>query len=315
MKAATGPLTVPPLRLEPAYADRDAVWRALIGQGPYPLMSAGSGYEEMMKRAPIMPWFRRSWLAGGKSLDAGIHPLIHDPRFIEAAGRLFDAKTVRPQSLTVNVMAPMEAGARHFDNPAYRGLPAAKTPIWLSMNMGVSGLFDRWAIRIAGILTWFYDGPGGEYEYWPHGPGAPSECERGPFGNVALAGDNDLMLHQVGSFGDAEEFGRNVQLTPRSAIQHAGDSWEIIDGGTPIGTVPHGQVRVSILWRAETFHDEREARAFDEHDDDLDLDTVVTIFSKDLKDRGVSFKEPDDPLRDDAWSAVLAENYLMKAFA
>ncbi len=25
------------------------------------------------------------------------------------------------------------------------------------------------AVRVAGALTWFYDGTGGEYEYWPRG--------------------------------------------------------------------------------------------------------------------------------------------------
>jgi hypothetical protein len=314
MVTATGALTVPPLRLEPAYADRDAVWNTFTRQAPYPLMSAGAGYDQMMKFAPIMPWFRKSWIVGRKIDDTEIEALIPDPRFIDAAGRLFDAKLVRPQSLTVNVMAPMDVGARHFDTPTYRGLPAATTPIWLAMNMGVSGLFDRWAIRVAGVLTWFYEGTGGEYEYWPHGLERPSERERGPFGNTAIVGDNDLMFHQVGAFGDAEEFRNNFQLTPQSTIQPAGKVWEITDGATLIGTLRSDQVRMSILWRAETFRDDREARTFDDHEDDLNLDRVVSIFTEDLKDRGLSFKEPDDPLHDDAWSALLAENYLMKSF-
>ena len=46
--ARTMPVTVPPLRLEPAYADRDAVWRTLLDHAPYPMMAAGAGYSEMM---------------------------------------------------------------------------------------------------------------------------------------------------------------------------------------------------------------------------------------------------------------------------
>jgi hypothetical protein len=162
-------MTVPPLRLDPAYPDRDAVWRNLVDHAPYPLMAAGAGYGEMMKGAPVEPWFRTSWAAGGKTCDAAIETLLDEQRFIEAAGRLFDAQVVRAQSLTVNVMGPMDTGARHFDVPTYRGLPAAKTPIWLPMMMGVSGLFDQWAVRVAGVLTWFYEGTDGEYEYWPYG--------------------------------------------------------------------------------------------------------------------------------------------------
>jgi hypothetical protein len=38
-----------------------------------------------------------------------------------------------------------------------------------------------------------------------------------------------------------------------------------------------------------TFRDERETRAYDEREDDLDLDTVVSIFCDDLADRGIAF--------------------------
>lgn len=306
--------TVPPLRLEPAYSDRDEVWRVLVEHAPYPLMAAGAGYDEMMKWAPIEPWFRTSWAVGGKSCDASIQVMLDDQRFIAAAGRLFGAEVVRPQSLTVNVMGPMDAGHRHVDVPTYRGFSPAKTPIWLPMMMGVSGLFDRWAVRVAGVLTWFYEGTDGEYEYWPSGIDSPSESVTGPFGNVALVGDNDLMFHQVGAIGQAQQFRDSVKLTMQSVIRPGDDGWEIADGATVIGRLPREEVRISLLWRAVTFRDEREARAYDEHADDLDLDTVVSIFGKDLTARGVPFTLPEGPLNDEAWSALLARTYLINAF-
>lgn len=76
MTTGTGPLIVPPVRLEPAYADRDATCRTLVNHAPYPLMAAGAGYAEMMKWAPIEPWFRTSWAVGGKSCDAEIAALL-----------------------------------------------------------------------------------------------------------------------------------------------------------------------------------------------------------------------------------------------
>ena len=42
--AKTAPVTVPPLRVEPAYSDRDAVWRTVVDHAPYPMMVAGAGY-------------------------------------------------------------------------------------------------------------------------------------------------------------------------------------------------------------------------------------------------------------------------------
>ena len=68
--ARTMPVTVPPLRVESAYADRDAVWRTLLDHAPHPMMAAGAGYSEMMGSVPLEPWFRSSWAADGKSADA-----------------------------------------------------------------------------------------------------------------------------------------------------------------------------------------------------------------------------------------------------
>ncbi len=315
--AKLGPVTVAPLRVEPAYADRDAVLRTILDHAPYPMMSAGAGYGEMMELVPLDPWFRTSWAAGLNAVDDSIQALINDPVFIEGAGKLFGARVVRPQALVVNVVGPMAAGYRHADLPTYRGIPP-KTPLWFPMVMGVSGLFERWAVRVAGALTWFYDGTGGEYEYWPHGIDQPSEAERGPFGNVALFGDNDLMFHQVGTIGDAQDFKDRFELTLRSEIRPARDltgGWEITDGTTVIGTLPNDQVRISLLWRAVTFCDEREAQVYDEHEDDLDIDTAVSRFCDDLTERGIDFAPPQDPFKDEAWRSLLTQTYLVGAFA
>ena len=311
--AKTPPVTVPPLRVEPAYSDRDAVWRTVLDHAPYPMMVAGAGYGEMMQFAPLEPWFRTSWAADGNRVDESIRVLLDDPRFIDGAGKLFGAEIIRPQSLVVNVMGPMQTGHRHVDVPTYRGL-SAKVPIWFPMVMGVSGLFDRWAVRVAGALTWFYDGTDGEYEYWPQGIDHRSECERGPFGNVALFGDNDLMFHQVGAIGDAQQFQDRIKLSVQSEIRPGNECWEITDGTSVIGTLPNDQVRISLLWRAVTFRDEREASAYDEHKDDLDVETTVSIFCTDLTERGIDFTPPQDPFDDQAWSTLLTQTYLVNAF-
>ena len=38
------------------------------------------------------------------------------------------------------------------------------------------------------------------------------------------------------------------------------------------------------------------------------------MFCKDLSDRGIDFTPPTDPFKDQAWSAVLPETYLLQAF-
>ena len=99
-----------------------------------------------------------------------------------------------------------------------------------------------------------------------------------------------------------------------SEIGLAADGWGIIDGTSVSGTIKHDKVRASLLWRAETFNDHREARVFDEHQDDLDVDTAVSIFCKDLADRGIAFAPQNDPFNDTAWSTVLGQTYLLSAF-
>ena len=69
--------------------------------------------------------------------------------------------------------------------------------------MGTSGLFEPWRIVEAGVVTWFYDGPGGAYDYWPQGLDGPMRSERPPYWNTSLAADNDRMYHRIGEVGEA----------------------------------------------------------------------------------------------------------------
>jgi hypothetical protein len=304
------PLPVLPITLDVAYADRPGVWQTVIRRSPYPLMAGSKGYGELMGDQPLYPFFRSVWAHDGQAKDAEAHELLHYEPFSEAARSLFSAGVVRPSSLIVNVMGPMEDGGTHVDAPTFRGL-TRETPIWLSVLMGMSGLFDRWTVRVAGVLTWFYDRADGEFEYWPAGLDSPSELVRGPFGNTALVADNDLMSHRVRRIGDASSFNRTVVLTPSSTIYAiGGGQWEIRDGQSVLTVLRNEDVRVSLLWKAMTFADERAAQVYDNHEDDLTLIDIVSIFSADLARRGLRAQEPTDPLRDPAWAKVLAGAYM-----
>ena len=41
----------------------------------------------------------------------------------------------------------------------------APVPATLSGCQGLSGLFESWRVIQVGALTWFYDGPGGNFRY------------------------------------------------------------------------------------------------------------------------------------------------------
>jgi hypothetical protein len=103
--------------------------------------------------------------------------------------------------------------------------------------MGSSGLFEAWHVVRAGAISWFYEGPGGNFDYWPEGLDGPMLTEQPPFGNVALIADNDRMYHRIGAIGDP-----HVELPRMSAaanIQPDGDgNWVILGNGEIRATYP-----------------------------------------------------------------------------
>ena len=81
----------------------------------------------------------------------------------------------------------------------------------------------------------------------------------------------------------------------------------IVDNGQSVATYSPGEVRLSVLWKAEVFADdaaERQATS-----DRLSLDRVMEILTNDLRCRGIEFVEPSDPLKSDVWIAALRGAY------
>jgi hypothetical protein len=297
----------PPLWVSPAYDDRDAVWQRVIAHPPYPIMAGTAGYEEMMS-AFLPPWFRAHWALDGQADDEHAMALLDHEPFVAAAKQLFGAEVVRPATLLVNLMGPMPTGVRHVDTPTFRGLKRSAVPVWLLVCMGASGLFERWSVRVAGALTWFYDREDGEFEYWP-----PDRDEsvvvRAPFGGDAFVSDNDLMAHRVGAIGDHESFAAALNRT--STLEWTGNErWLLRTDGAPIATLERADIRVSLLWKALTFLDAEDAARFDDHRDDLDMATIVATFGDDLAERGVVVEEPVDPFGDAQWIRALTGTYL-----
>jgi hypothetical protein len=158
----------------------------------------------------------------------------------------------------------------------------------------------------AGAIAWFYDGPGGDFDYWPDGLEGAMLTERPPFGNVSILADNDRMYHRIGEVGNAGV--EHPRITAAAQIRPAPDGgWAIVENGDTVAKYPPGNVRLSVLWKAEVFADEvAEAAA---SADMLTFDRVMDILITDLRRRKVAFTEPDDPLKDDGWIAFLRQTY------
>jgi hypothetical protein len=158
--------------------------------------------------------------------------------------------------------------------------------------MGSSGLFEAWRIIEVGAVVWFYEGRGGEYEYWPDGLDGPKLSVRGPLTNTALVADNDRMYHRIGWIG--EPTAKIPAISPVAQIEHTGTDWVISDGGREVHRYSDQQIRISILWKGRV-------RLDVDGEDELTAERIVHVFQSNLVSRGVNVSVPSSPLSDQAW--------------
>ena len=296
-----------PIRIEPAFEDREGIRAMFERYAPYRALAsyAPEGIRDETReeaRRPVLPWFRGDWALGGKPLVEGAELILHNEKFIRAAKAGFGGSRVNPEFVAVNINGPMPACPTHMDNPSFYGATRTDYPLPFLRVMGFSGLFEAWRVVRASTISWFYEGKGGSYDYWPEGLDGPMLSERPPFGNVALCADNDQMYHRVAPTGEG-----NVDLPPMSAsatIQPDGDgNWTIFDNGEVRAIYPSDAIRFSVLWKAEVR--DREWKP-----DNLALDRIMAIFTADLRHRDIDFQVPSGPLTDTAWILMLQRTYV-----
>lgn len=313
-----------PQILDRAFADPERIRSLVPLHAPYwptlryvaneaELHSFGRGSASRPQR--VMPWFRGDWAYGVPLVD-GAQEILANPVFAEAAREVFDAEIVRPQIVYVNLMVAIPfAGPAHIDVPAFRGMDRTNYPVWLLHAMNRSGLFEPWRIDIATSVAWFFEGDGGEFEYWPSGPVEPPQRVSAPLCNRAVVGDNDVMFHRVGPVGAADAElpvgdGVRAELVYEPG---APDPWAVVDDGVPLVRHVDRDVRVSVSWKAEVFADAAEARQRDEHADDIDLSRVVAGFREDLRQRGIEAEWSGDVLSDVGFTSCISEAYPLPA--
>ena len=271
---------------------------------------AGSPRARAGGRGPMVvgPVFRGDW-AYDRPLVPGIEPFFANEAFTAAARELFGGALVRPQIVYANLSLPMPCGdGGHTDIPAFRGVDRTAQPVWLLVTMGRSGLFERWRIPIATAVSWYYDGEGGGFTYWPDGPDA-RPVVRPALTNTAVVGDNDAMFHRVEAIGGTDD-DMVRGLTLDSQLVFAGDgTWTVVDAERELARYPFTQVRISVSWKAQVFRDAEEMRILDEHCDDLTVERVLETFLTDLAARDVEVTRPADPLHDPAFVKSLTKAY------
>jgi len=285
-----------------------ALEQAAITGAPITDSLRNASSQDTTRGLNLNPVFRGYWVLGTPTVD-GVEWILDHEKLHNAARSLHDAEVVRPNEIYAHVVCPEPrvANGAHVDIPNFRGMGRRDYPTWLLVNMRRSGLFDRWHVPVATAVMWFYDGPGGEYQYWADGPDKPPHCTKPPFTNTAVVGENDTMFHQgQPPLCEAEK----PALTMSCALHSEdGSRWAIRDGDALLRSYRRDEVRFALSWSAQVFADELAAQVADEHRDDLDLDTVVERFLADLRGRGIACPVPADPLHGEDWVATIAEAY------
>lgn len=309
-----------PILLDNAFDDPDAVLAMVPRFAPYwPVMRYAAAESELKAmigdsvRYSVEPWFRGDW-AGDAPPVEGVEVVMANPIFLDAARRLFDAEVVVPRGVYLNLMAPMSYQATaHSDIPVFRGIDKPAYPVWLLHVMHRSRLFTRWRVEIATAVSWFFEGEGGEFEYWGEGPDASPQCIEAPLSNRGVVGDNEMMFHRIGAIGVPGApllKGATVDSQLAPVADESGD-WNVMDAGRELMRYRADEIRLSVSWKAEVFADAEAARIRREEADDIGLEQVVDILLQALAEQGVATSRPSDPLHDVVFIDRLKELFPM----
>lgn len=276
---------VMPIRVDGVFDDPGDIRRMVECKGPYRTMASYLPDSAVRGRRAtagegVPPHFRATWAAGGRALVDGAEVILRNPRLLRAASQLFGAEVI-PNTVAVNVSAPMPAGAIHVDVPSFLGADRDRYPMQLLQAMAASGLFEEWLVAEAGAVFWSYEGRGGAYDYWPAGLDGPMRSEHPPFANSALVADNNRMYHRIGWIGDPGA--APPVLSAAAQIRHQADGcWVISDAGTSPVRYEDRDIRISVLWKARVGPGPESAAVAP-----LTLELITEIIGADLTRRGI----------------------------
>jgi len=259
----------------------------------------------------IAPNFRGDWFTHDIHVE-GVAPILENPNFIEAAGKLFGSELVQPCNVYSNItwQLPFDQGQGHTDVPAFLGIDRTQFPTWFLNAMGHSGLFEAERIDIATAVAWFYEGRDGGFTCWPDGPDQPPRVHEGDIFNTAFVGDNDRMYHRVRPVG-ARDDGMLMGISLDTTLEHdGGNRWAIRQDGETRAEIDWSALRISVSWKAYVYRDAEQRRAHQEGRGGLDLDAVLDRFGDDLRSREIAFSPPAEPLRDESFVALLTASYV-----
>ena len=239
--------------------------------------------EELRTLVARTNYFREEY-AYDRPLVEGIEPFLHHEGFYDAAREVFGRPIVEPNIVYANILVPGQELAIHTDVPEFRGVTRRKDPQWLLVAMHHSGLFERWRKPIATGVAWFGNPRGGEFAFYPDGPGAPARSLDVKH-NTAILLDTDSVFHGVDRVIETQR--EMPVMGPQVKLVHERDGrWRTEEKGEVLARYDWDDLRFSVSWKAYCYADEAERRRVLEHTDDLSRKEALDVLIADLRARG-----------------------------
>jgi hypothetical protein len=234
-------------------------------------------------------YLRATYAERGEAVLPGARQVLGHPRLAELARDFFGTACVVPFTVYANVYLPGHGLHVHTDVPSFRGAEHGQLPAWLLVCMHHSGLFERWRIKAATVITYPFVPSrrgGGELTY--HRTRPASEVVVAPSSNSAVVLDAESVFHGVrpvaGELPAGSCHSGRTELVPDGE-----DRWCLRSGETghhERAVLEEDAVRMSISWKAYCFADDSEERSWRDGRDDLPVESVVPRLTELMVERG-----------------------------
>lgn len=295
-----------PLILAENFSSPEEVIATTSGQIP-------EGVELTWDMIGLNPVFRGYLARGGVCFHPELEDCYFNSRFLELVRNYWDCKYAEPETFLFNIQGPTPIGGPpHLDGTVFRGMTMENTPLWLLLTMAKSCLFRKWQARKGQVIAWYYNGNiGGGFNCWPNGPSAAPLQINAPMWGRAVVVENEMMFHHGQACGPVEK--RQPQGLDISSTFGADPDdptgWQIETFGDISQRVPAGEMRFLVHWGARLFKDMDELkRAFD-HTDDIDTEQALNMLMDDMRERGIKFEVPTNPMDDRNFIGLLSQVY------
>lgn len=298
---------------------REGPWKLIIAQhfaSVEELIATMSGGMEagadLSLDAFVTPTFRGYLAKDSVCLYPELEDVFYNSAFLERVRHYWGAQYALPDQLLFNLNGACDNfDPGHLDAAEFRGISHTTSPTWLMNTMAKSGLFRDYQLKKAQIVSWFYRGDiGGGFTFWPEGIRAKPQRVPAPMWNKGVVVENEMMFHRGEPNGPVERrHPAGLAFNSMMAADPDSTDWLITTDGKVIDRVADEETRFLLHWSADVFHDRAELDLVLEHKDDLSHDRVFDIFINDMRQQGLTFEVPSDPLHDPVFIRLLNATY------